>query len=84
MESESTEPHRRPDPGDLYSHRRTHAAVVVLAVKEEDGTVTVRLGRQNQDTPMEIDWESFLEKYEWLGTNILTEKERHAFGIEDG
>lgn len=83
MEPDSSGPEERPNPGDLYRHRRTGAAVVVLAMKEEDySVVSVRLGRQNHDTPMEINWGSFLEKYERLGANILTEKERHAFGIE--
>lgn len=71
-----------PEAGDLYCHRQTTASVIYLSSSEVDGVTTVRLGRPGHDSPIWMVQSVFLEKYEWLGQNVLTEKERHAFGIE--
>lgn len=81
MEPEAASPGHMPEPGDVYRHRRTFAPVIVLSVK---GQHLIRLGRPHHGNPMETDLTSFLERFEWLELNILTKKERYAFGVESG
>lgn len=62
-----------PESGDLYRHMRTEANVIVLTIKKVAGDTVIRLGRPGHDTPLETDVETFLDKFEWLGINVLNE-----------